>query len=568
MVNDYQNATFLNCDVVVVGAGPAGCCAALKAKEKGLNVLLIDKADPRWSGSAGRGIDLLHLVGKISTGEKAIENALWPKFYDEPHFANENVLYRCWEKESWALAELEKYVNLKWHDGDYLYESAAESRQSGDGRTSLRFAGLDMKPQLDNALKKNKVNVLKRTMIVDVLTNNGRAAGITAVNTRTAEFYVIQAPAIILATGYWCRHTEPELPSHTYKYKYHHCPSALSGDGLGAAFRAGAEVCNMELCEGSVPHDDYTCVTRGCLIGVRPVTNREYTADGELLPHNVTKKEWADLDRVGRTPIYRALDHLPEIYAKRHEVNFTDEGFVNLKLAGQRGFSPRDHWYSVSRDKLYVICGTALDMSGLSCDENFMSTIPGVFAAGDIISGCGAVMSAAVTGFYTGDYVENYIKDAGEVELNDEQVKEQLATAAAPLYVEDEGTSPIEFEQAVRVLSEKYIGVMKSEGKLIEGQRRLESLEKEFLPKLKAENPHYLMRCLEDRNIALISGLYMQACRARKETRGLYNRADYTEKDPARDGILTYQHLENGESVVELKPAPRLNKDLFAEGGK
>ncbi len=566
-MNDYQNATFLKCDVVVVGAGPAGCTSALKAKENGLDVLLLDKADPRWSGSAGRGIDLLHLVGKIPTGEQAIKDALWPRYYDEPHFANENVLYRCWEKENWALAELEKYVNLKWYDGDYLYESAAESRQNNDGRTSLRFPGMDMKPQLNDALIKAGVNVLKRTMIVDVLTNNGRCVGVTAVNTRTAEFYVIEAPAVVLATGYWCRHTDPEMPSHKYKYKYHHCPSALSGDGLCAAMRAGAEVMNMELCEGSVPHDDYTCVTRGCLIGSRPITNREYTADGELLPHNVTKKEWAELDRAGRTPLYRALDHMPETFAKRHEVNYTDEGFANLKLAGERGFNPRDHWYSVSRDKPYVICGTALDMGGLVSDENFMTTIPGLFGAGDILSGCGAVMSACVTGFWTGEYITDYIKNIEAPKLDDEQVKEQLNAAAAPLHVKGEGQDPIEFEGAVRTLTEKYVGVMKSEGKLVEGQYRLRSLVKNFEPYLKGENPHYLMRCLEDKNIALIAELYMQACQSRKETRGLYNRADYPEKDPARDGILTYQHLEEDGPVVELKAAPRLDKALFAEGG-
>jgi L-aspartate oxidase len=105
-------------------------------------------------------------------------------------------------------------------------------------------------------MKKAHVDVLARTMLVDVLTNKGRAVGATAANTRTGEFYVIKAPAVIIATGYWARHTEPEMPTSKYKYKYHHCPSALAGDGLAAAFRAGAEIVNMELCEGSVPHDD------------------------------------------------------------------------------------------------------------------------------------------------------------------------------------------------------------------------------------------------------------------------------------------------------------------------
>jgi succinate dehydrogenase/fumarate reductase flavoprotein subunit len=302
------------------------------------------------------------------------------------------------------------------------------------------------------------------------------------------------------------------------------------------------------------------------LVGVRPITNREYTADGELLPNNVTKKQYQDLDLAGRTPLYRGLDHLSELFAKRHEVNFTDEGFLNLELAGKRGFSPRNHWLSVSRDKPYVVCGTALDMPGLATDENFRTTLPGLYAAGDVISGCGAVMSGVLSGFFAAEVIGDYVNSAGEAVLDEGQADSQIESARAPLFVKN-GQEPIEFESAVRMITEKYCGVFKSEGKLREGLWRLESLRREFIPKLMAENPHYLMRCLENRNIAQISEIYMKACMARRETRGLFNRADYPQKDPARDGKLTYQRFENDEVVVELKEAPRLNLELFNGGG-
>jgi len=39
-------------DVLVIGGGIAGCCAAVKAREHGLDVTLVDKAAIERSGSA------------------------------------------------------------------------------------------------------------------------------------------------------------------------------------------------------------------------------------------------------------------------------------------------------------------------------------------------------------------------------------------------------------------------------------------------------------------------------------------------------------------------------------
>ena len=567
MVRCENSEKSLNCDVLVVGAGPAGCCAALKAKGNGLNVIVLDKADAKWSGSAGRGVDLLHSLGKCATGLEAIKvtQQSYVQYYDDENLANPNVIYRLWEKETWALKELERYVSLKWYDGDYLWDI----RGGAYSRASLRIPGLKIKPMLARAVRKAKVSLLDRTMLVDVLTNQGRVVGATAVNTRSGEFIVIKAKAVVVATGGCGRHYEPELPQTKFKFKYHHCPSALSGDGVAAAYRAGAELVNMELTEGSVPHTDYCCITRGCLIGVRPIMRKEYTWDGvDLLtktPNALTKKTFAELERKGKTPVYRSLEHLPDELHKRLEVNYIDEGFVNLKLSEDRGFNPRTHWYDVSADKPYPVDASALQMPSLPVDENFMTSVEGLYAIGDVVSGVGAVMSASVSGFFVGDNIGNFISKAGEPEIDDAQLKNLREVALAPLGVKD-GQEPIEFECAIRHICERYIGIFKSEGKIREGIRRLDSLKGEFLPKLMAENPHYLMRCIEARNVMDIAEVHMHACLSRKETRGLFNRIDYPQKDPARDGKLTYQRLEDGKMVVEIREAPKLKPELAREG--
>ena len=557
MIPHQNSDTFLEGDVLVVGAGPAGCCAALKAKENGLHVILLDKADAEWSGSVGRGVDLLHLTSRNLTGLEAIENIqhTFESFYTER--LNPNVIYRLWEKEPWAFEELERYVSLKWHDGDYLWH-----QRGMHGGQHLRVAGLKMKPMLAAAVRQAKVNLLNRTMLVDLLTNKDSVVGATAVNTRSGEFIVIKAKAVVVATGAFGRHFEPTLPQSKYKFRYHHCPSALSGDGVAAAYRAGAELINMELTEGAVPHTDYCSITKGCLMQVVPLKMKQYTWDGEELIGRLTKEKFRELEQQGKTPVYRSLEHLPDRLHKRLEVNYIDEGFVNLKLAEDRGFNPRTHRYDVSADKPYPVSPEGTDMTSLNTDEDFMTSVKGLYAIGDTASCTGGVMAACTSGFYVGDIAGKFISEAGEPVVDGAQLENLKRAALAPLGFKG-GQEPIELECAIRHICERYVGILKSGGKLNEGIRRLGSLRRVFLPKLMAENPHYLMRCLEVRNIMDLAEVHMQACLSRKETRGFFIRLDYPRRDPARDGKLTHQRLENGKAVIELKEVPKLSRNLL-----
>ena len=106
----------------------------------------------------------------------------------------------------------------------------------------------------------------------------------------------------------------------------------------------------------------------------------------------------------------------------------------------------------------------------------------------------------------------------------------------------------------------------KSEGKLLEGLKRLGSLKREFLPKLMAKNPHYLMRCLEARNLMDMAELHINACLNRNESRGNYVRLDYPESDEARDSMLTFQRMEKGQPVIEIREIRDLRPEYAGKG--
>jgi succinate dehydrogenase/fumarate reductase flavoprotein subunit len=201
---------------------------------------------------------------------------------------------------------------------------------------------------------------------------------------------------------------------------------------------------------------------------------------------------------------------------------------------------------------------------GLVIDDTFQTTLKGLFAVGDAASGLASCGPGIQSAFLCAEGLPGFVSEAGEPVLDDGQVETQKRAALAPLAVKD-GTEPMELECAVRWINTRYVGEFKSEGKIREGLKRLDSLKLRFLPELMATNPHYLMRALEARNILELTELHLRGCLERKESRGNYMRTDYPEPDPARDDMVTYQSLKDGRPVMEIRKAPGLKPEYAEE---
>jgi succinate dehydrogenase/fumarate reductase flavoprotein subunit len=547
---------FVDTDVLVVGGGIAGCPAAVKAAESGLNVTLIEKAKTDRSGHSGVGLDHFGIspIENFSMKEqlKSSERR-FGRIIGEGRYTNPNIEYKLGINSRWALEEMERIgIPMRWDDGKYYWLRPG----------FLRMNWLNAKPLLAAAVRKAGVNVLERTMLVDLLTNNGKVVGATAANTRTGEFIVIKAKAVIIGTGHFARCYNPEEPqTHKYKFRYHGAPGAVSGDGYAAAYRAGAEMVGMDM-GGLLWHRmrDDTSLPFGEIDHGEGIRARWLTWTGEDIIAMPTTREYDELERKGLDPLYFTLEHLPDDFHKRIELSIAEERLISLKMAGDRGFNPGTHRYELitNRPLNFAV------LSGVNTDEYFKATVKGLYIIGDTCAGLVGAGNAASSGMLTGDSIHKYVSEAGEPAIDEGQVESQKQVAMAPTSVKD-GTDPIELECSIRYICERYVGRLKSEGKLREGLRRLNTLRRVFLPKLMAKNPHYLMRCLEVRNIMDMAELHIQACLERKETRGNYVRFDYPEKDKSRDNKVTFQRLEKGRPLLELREMPDLKPEYAKE---
>jgi succinate dehydrogenase/fumarate reductase flavoprotein subunit len=548
-------------DVLIIGGGVAGCACAIKARENNLDVTLFEKANTVRSGSAGIGIDHhggpfprdgMSVIKIVEDEAKRFEGAC----LQQPDL---NVRYRVIANMFWSFEEMEKLgVPMNWDDGEPYWMIQGPT----DDMNRLRVNWQYIKPTLSKEAKRKGSNILQRTMAVDLLTNNGTVVGATAVNIRTGEFIVAKAKATVLSTGMFHRQFDPLTPSPwKFKFKYHFCPASISGDGYAMAYRAGAELVNMDVTgQGYRIRDDLT-LPYGHFPLNDGIPAKCFTWKGNeiITPNNA--KRYQELDQKGLTPLYLSLEHLPEDYHKRCDVCTAEERLVSFKIAEERGFNPQSHRYEMGA--LKPVGHNRI--TGVVVNEEFKTRLEGLYAIGDTIAGGGGSSGASCVGLLLGSDLRRFIEDTSVRFIDEEQVRRQKEQALRPLSVRN-GTDPLEFESTVRYVMERYAGELKSEGKVLEGLRRLGTLERKGLSLLHAKTPHYLLGCLEARNILEMSILDMQAILERKETRGVFIRQDYPEKDPEMEGKLIFQRLEDGKPVMELRERVDLKPEYREKG--
>jgi len=548
-------------DVLVVGGGIAGCPAAAKAAEHGLHVTLAEKAKTDRSGSAAEGID--HFPGFFKRGLTTKEFAETCEKYGRAAFfggwvfGDRTRLYRSYAAGEWGVEELEKLgVTMKWYDGELRWMDASSHWQG----PTLRVNWQNVKPEMAAGVRKRGVNVLERTMILDLLTNNGTVVGATAINTRTGEFIVIRAKATVIATADCSRVYDHETPMPwAYKMRYHTCPSSVCGDGWAMAYRAGAELSNMEQSGRGYRFRDDLMLSYG------NTGNEGYEAmtlawDGEELGRLGVSDRIA-LEQEGKDPLYYSLENLPEDFKKRIEVAYVDERMVSFKISEDRGFDFRTHRFEMMENRAFQL----KHPPGINADVDFKASLKGLYAIGDCVQGAHAVAAGSTMGFLVGDTINTYVSEANEPVIDEAQVESQKEVVQRLMAV-NYGPEPLEMESALRYINQRYIGLFRAEGKLREGTRRLATVRREFLDKMMTKgNPHHLMRALEVRNLFDVSQLHIEATMEKKETRIDFIRLDYPEPDPGWDDMLSYQRLENGKRILEKRKRAEIDMDYVEE---
>jgi len=246
----YGEITEVSCDVLIVGGGIAGCWAAIKAAQRGAKVVIAEKGVTVKSGAGGMGCDHWAMVAKPIGKLTAEEIA------GAPAFGNQLTAYICARDSYDTLMELEKmggkirdtldeFKGAEFRDEDTKFLWAYDYVN----KHTLRVWGLTFKPALHSECLRLGVKIYDRVMVTSMLTEGGkpgtRVVGATGINTRTGEFYIFKAKAVVLTTG-----GVERVFQFSSEYGGLNCfnPMYCTGDGLAMASKVGAVFADLEVC--------------------------------------------------------------------------------------------------------------------------------------------------------------------------------------------------------------------------------------------------------------------------------------------------------------------------------
>ena len=513
-------------DVLVVGGGLAGCTAAIKAREAGSSVILVDKG---YVGKSGQ---------TPFAGSYCVFNPEWGDDLDawmqQIESVGEYVNDRTWTEL--CLAEsFERYSELlSWGvkfgpEGDLRPGEEPPRGGPPDGPCkAVMMATRQPSMVLRREVLKRGATVLDRTMVAELLVADGRVVGGVGIPMDSDGLVVLRANAVVLATGAGgFRPTRWPINN-------------LTSDADCMAYRVGAEITGKEFSDPHSARADQA---------VSPFHGRL-----GLGPKGAGPPRGTPVDAEGnRPPAARGL-------------------YLNLDFAAHQGRAP----ISFERDEggRYPVVGGAA--SGMSTHKtegirpagtNCSCTVPGLYAAGDSLgtmqSGAtyGAigqsVLGCSVTGAHAGAAAAAHARGRGGAGHSEPDVEAVADRVAAPLRRVG-GFGPRWVTQMLQnTMIPYYVMYVKHGDRLRAALTNVEFFRDHLVPKLYAGDQHELRLVHETRNMVLNAEMRLRASLFRTETRGCHYREDFPLRDDAKwlAWVIMKQGVDGAMEVLK-RPIP------------
>ncbi|NJM35699.1 MAG: fumarate reductase/succinate dehydrogenase flavoprotein subunit [Rhodomicrobium sp.] len=559
----------VSCDVLVIGGGTAGPMAALKAKKKNPNatVILLEKANVKRSGAISMGMDGLN--NAVIPGYATPEQYTKEITIANDGIVNQKAVYKYAQSCYRIVEELDSFGIrfLKNENGDFAVKKVHHI-----GTYVLPMPnGETVKKALYRQLRRARLLISNRYMATRLLTGkDGRIAGAIAVNTRNAEFLVIKAKSVILCMGAAGR---LGLPTSGYMFGTYE-NAANSGDGYAMAYHAGARLANLECFQINPLIKDYNgpaCAYVAGPFGAYTANNEgarfiecDYWSGQMML-------EFFNELQSGKGPVFLKLNHLHsdtigEIEHTLHNVERPTRGHFH---AG-RNTDYRREMIEMHISEIGFCSGHSA--SGVFVDEFARTTVPGLYAAGDMASVPHNYMLGAFTnGSIAGEDAMSYAEGVDFADFDPADIAVEKSRVLAPTKRED-GIPPNQIEYKARRLVNDYLQPPKVTMKYELAQRRFAEVREDMETQMIARNAHELMRSLEAASIVDCADMAAHASLYRTESRwGLYHlRTDYPQKDNDNWFCHTLLSKKDGKMVSEKRdvddyvvPIADEEKDLY-----
>ena len=506
-------------DYIVVGAGVAGMRAAIELAAAG-RVLVLAKSELTESATqyaqGGVAVALsdedeisLHLQDTLDAGD-GLSNPEAAKVLVEEGPARIQELI-TWGTEFDRQGTKLTFTREGAHSRSRILHAHGDSTGREIGRALYAKAG---------TLK--NISFWEWEFTADVCVQEGRATGIRVMNDR-GEARPVHARAVLLATG-----------GLGQVYRETTNPSVATGDGVAMAFRAGAELQDMEFVQFH-PTALYVKKAPRFLLSAALRGEGGYLRNAEMQRFMPKYHDMAEL--APRDVVARAIAHELEISRLADPVVYLDLTHLGPDHLARR--FPRIHAtclqynIDIGTDLVPVRPAAHYAMGGVRTDLQGRTSVPGLYAAGE--AACTGVHGA--NRLASNSLLEGLVYGARAGATMREEVHAARANpnhgASKPcqMVAENprtrEGRGADEFIRAVRDLAWKNIGIVRSGAGLRQAIEQLESW-RTCLPAMTSR------RHCEANNIFQTALLIARSALARQESRGAHYRLDYPSHNDAR----------------------------------
>ncbi len=594
----YQSSEY---DVLVIGAGGAGLRAAIEASAAGVSVGLICKS------LLGKAHTVMAEGGMAASLANVDDRDNWTV-----HFAD--TMRGGQYLNSWRMAEL------------HAQEAPARAREleawgavfdrTKDGRILQRNFGGHKYPRLAHVGDRTGIEMIRTLQdhgihqgidvhmectIVELLKDGDRVVGAFGYDRERGRFRVFKARAVVLATGGIGRAFK--VTSNSWEY---------TGDGHALAYRAGAELMDMEFVQFHPTGMVWPPSVRGILVteGVRGEGGVLRNSDGkrfmfEDIPEPYRSSTATDEEegwrytqgdkQSRRPPELLTRDHVARCIVREvkegrgspHGGVFLDIAWIKQRLPNgaehiRKKLPSMYHQFKqlagidITEEPMEVGPTTHYVMGGVRVDpDSQMSNVPGLFAAGECAAGLhganrlggNSLSDLLVFGQRAGRYAAEYARAQTPVEPAQDQVEALAREALAPFErAGDDAEGPYQVQFDLQDLMQSQVGIVRTQGEM---QKAIDSFEELHARAGRVGvqgNREYNAgwhTALDLRNLLMVSEAVARSAILRKESRGAHFREDHLEKDADQGRLNTViRSGDDGEMQVTQEPIPEIRPDL------
>ena len=586
-------------DVLIVGAGGAGLRAAIEASATGVSVGLICKS------LLGKAHTVMAEGGMAAAMGHNDDRDNW-----QVHFAD--TMRGGQYVNNWRMAEIHaKEAPDRVRE---LESYGAVFDRTPDGRINQRNFGGHRYPRLAHVGDRTGLELIRTLQdhtihqgvtvhmehtVIELLLDDAGATGVLAYDRERGRFHTFAAKAVVLATGGVGR--AYKITSNSWEG---------TGDGHALAYRAGAELIDMEFVQFHPTGMVWPPSVRGILVteGVRGEGGVLRNSEGRRfmfddIPDNYKPQTASDAEEgwrytqgdksARRPPELLTRDHVArcinrEVKAGRgspHGGVFLDIAWIKEKLPGAEAHIKRKlpsmyHQFKeladldITTTPMEVGPTTHYIMGGIRVNADSQeSTIPGLFAAGECAAGINganrlggnSLSDLIVFGKRAGEHAAAHARRRSTARVDDAAVDRGMAAALAP-FDRSDGENPYKVQQDLQDSMQALVGIVRTESEMREALVRLATLRARAARAGVDGHREYNSGWhtgIDLRNLLDVAEAIALSALERRESRGGHFREDFPDKTAEFGACnIVTRRAADGSMQVSRAPVPALPPEL------